>query len=435
MKNFILYTVFLLICFPAISQNPQQTQRQTEPLEGSEKVKFWRKMVDLHSCFKSAYSLSRTYRLGLGVEQNFETAFRYLKKAAESGHPQTLYGVGFFYYRGLGVEQSYSKAIEYFRAATSQQHGMSAFMLGLIYRNGFGVERDIAQGNLWLEKAKELGNRQAAIELLTDLPERPLYFVENRRIPTVLRERKPEAHEKITHFFESHTNIEGRYTGILITYDWSGRYPLKESFLDVTFQQNGSNVLVRWLQEGATEVVATATLTDYGLIFNEGAYYKYDHFRRQRARRWNFVKATLSQINQEEAMFLHGNLHLHTPETGKPGRPMSFVLQSKQPQNHFAERLILDTEPKPVLSTDLVLVYPNPFTDYLNMSFTLERGSNCVIEIYSMIGRLLHRKMLGQLSLGVHHYQINTSWYTSGSYVLRLICGDCVYSRIVIKER
>ena len=423
MKKLLLCAIFLLICFPVIPQN------------SGEKVKFWREMVDSHNCFKSAYSLARVYRLGLGVEQNFETAFRYLKIASESEHPQTLYGVGFFYYRGLGVEQSYSKAIEYFMAAASQQHGMSAFMLGLIYRNGFGVERDIAQGNLWLEKARTLGNTRAAAELSADSPEHALDFAENRRVATVSREKKSEAHEKVNHSVSPRTNISGSYTGLLVTYDWSGRYPLSESSIDVTFRQNGSDILVSWIQEGATEVIATATLTDYGLIFNDGSYYKYDHFRRQTPRRWNFVRATFNNVNQDGAVFLHGNLHLYSPETSKPGQPMSFVLQSRQPQIAFVDEPAFNIDNALFLDTDLVLVYPNPFTDHLNVSFSLERETNCDITIYSIIGRLLHRERLGQLSSGIHHYQINTGWRASGNYILRLTCGSCSYSRIVIKEQ
>ncbi|MCL2416460.1 MAG: T9SS type A sorting domain-containing protein [Bacteroidales bacterium] len=425
MKTLILYALFSLICLQVVSQNAPAV-RKYEPLEN-------RRIVN--TCFKSAYSLARMYRLGLGVEQNFETAFRYLKKAAESGHPQTLYGVGFFYYRGLGVEQSYSKAIEYFRAAASQQHGMSAFMLGLIYRNGYGVERDIAQGNFWLEKARMLGNTRAEAELLADSFERPLNFVRNTNTSVLLREKRTEVHEKVNHSVNSRTDISGNYTGILITYDWSGRYPLKENFLDVTFQQNGSDVLVRWIQEGATEVVATATLTDYGLIFNDGSYYKHDHFRRQRPRKWNFVKAAFTDVNQGGTVFLYGNLHLYSPETRKPGRPMSFVLQSQQPRIAFVDVPAFSIDNALSLNTDLVLVYPNPFTDHLNVSFSLEREVNCEITIYSIIGRLLHRERLGKLSSGIHHYQINTGHYALGNYILRLTCGECSYSHIVIRGR
>ena len=209
-------------------------------------AKFWWEKASAHGCHGSDYGLARMYRLGIGVEQNFETALRYLKQAATSENPQILYAVGYFYYKGLGIEQSYSKAIEYFKSAVSHQHGMAAYMLGLLYRNGYGVARDIARGNSWLQEASLLGNTRADVELAARAPERSLQAIQITNMSAaVAMERKSEAqHERVVHSVQSRTTLEGRYTGALITYDWSGKYILTESFLDVTFEQNGRDILV-----------------------------------------------------------------------------------------------------------------------------------------------------------------------------------------------
>jgi TPR repeat protein len=383
---------------------------------------------------RSSYNLAMIYRRGIGVEQNFETALYYLKEAAKFGNPQTLYGIGYFYYKGLGVEQSYSNAIKFFEIAASHQHAMAAYMLGLCYRNGYGVERDIARGNLWLEEAKLLGNIRANAELMKDSPERPLHFVQTNSIIASLKEKSLETHQRITHSAHSCTSIEGRYTGVLITYDWSGKYPVSESFLDVTFEQRGNNIWVRWMEEGATEVVATATLTDSTLIFTEAVYFKKDHFRRQNPRAWNFVKATLNYINEAGQVVLSGNLHLYSPDIKEPGQPRTFVLQPKQTENLIADKPIFNVGNELFFSTNTVFVYPNPFTDYLNVSFMLEEDSNCEIEIYSISGALLHRQRLGKLREGVHRHQVNIGSFVYGTYVLRLIYGDRSYTTIIIKE-
>ena len=412
-------------------------------------ARFWWEKASTHGCHGSNYGLARMYRLGIGVEQNFETALYYAQRAAESGTPQSLYTVGYYYYKGLGVEQSYSKAIEYFEAAASGGHGMAAYMLGLCYRNGYGVERDIAQGNSWLEEANLLGNTRANVELVAEVPERPLHAIQMTSLPAaVSMEKSSETqHERITHSIKSRTILEGRYTGTLITYDWSGKYPLTESSLDVTFEPNGKDILVRWIEEDATELMATATLTDAGLVFNNALYSKKDHFNRRQPRRWDVVKATLHYSSVDGQPVLSGNLQLHCPRLKEPGRPTYLVLQPK-PTNKVDQLLVADVNVHAGVDWSLskvevqtvptqqtpVLIYPNPFSDDLNVSFTLEEESLCQISIYSMSGVLVFHQNLGVLGQGVHNYQLSVSGFAVGSYVIRLTYGNQSHTHTIVKQ-
>ena len=198
--------------------------------------------------------------------------------------------------------------------------------------------------------------------------------------------------------------------------------------------------------------MATATLTDSALVFNNAVYYKKDHFNRQRPRQWNVVKATLSQSHVDGQPVLLGNLQLHCPRLKEPGRPTYLVLQPK-PTNRINELLVsearanstpsasatfeinsIEAQAMPMQQHAQVLVYPNPFSDDLNVSFTLEKESFCQISIYSMSGVLVYHQNLGVLGQGVHSYQLNMSAFAVGSYVLKLIRGDQVHTHIIVKQ-
>ena len=61
------------------------------------------------------YELAIRYYEGEGVEQSFDTAFKYYLMAAERGHATAMSNVGFMYDRGEGVERSAEKAFEWYK--------------------------------------------------------------------------------------------------------------------------------------------------------------------------------------------------------------------------------------------------------------------------------------------------------------------------------
>jgi len=65
------------------------------------------------------------------------------------------------YFNGLGVEQNYEKAIEWFRKAVLQDDVSSMVYLGRCYMNGWGVNIDTQKGKGYFKKAAEQGNEDA----------------------------------------------------------------------------------------------------------------------------------------------------------------------------------------------------------------------------------------------------------------------------------
>lgn len=66
--------------------------------------------------------IAECYYDGDGVPQNYQEAFKWCHKAAESGYANAQKGLGDLYEKGLGVVQNKKEAIKWYRKAAEQGH-------------------------------------------------------------------------------------------------------------------------------------------------------------------------------------------------------------------------------------------------------------------------------------------------------------------------
>ncbi|KAI9595680.1 hypothetical protein BDF19DRAFT_422551 [Syncephalis fuscata] len=128
----------------------------------------------------AAYTeLGKVYLLPRGVEQDFNKAYGYFKKAAELqdaeaqyllGVPNALYNAGYCYFVGDGVARDERRAVEYWTMAAERNVPPALINLGKLYAEGRGgLNKDMNRAkSLWTrlvtrddifgESAKELLN-------------------------------------------------------------------------------------------------------------------------------------------------------------------------------------------------------------------------------------------------------------------------------------
>ena len=102
-------------------------------------------------------SLGCMYQYGHGVEQSYETAVEWYRKAADQGNAAAQYNLGIMYQYGHGVEQSYETAVEWYRKAADQGNAYAQYSLGYMYMYGHGAEQSYAKAAEWYRKAKDQG--------------------------------------------------------------------------------------------------------------------------------------------------------------------------------------------------------------------------------------------------------------------------------------
>lgn len=95
----------------------------------------------------------------------YEGAVEYFSKAADKGHLQAMYYMGYCYYWGYGTAQSYEKAFEWFYEAANRGDHYSQYMLGLCFAKGHGVEQSSNDAVKWWRLSAKSGNCDAQCDL------------------------------------------------------------------------------------------------------------------------------------------------------------------------------------------------------------------------------------------------------------------------------
>jgi hypothetical protein len=84
-------------------------------------------------------------------------------------------------------------------------------------------------------------------------------------------------------------------------------------------------------------------------------------------------------------------------------------------------------------------MYPNPFTDQINLDFNNNSaGNNIAVDVYDMSGKLVYRRNYGRLPAGYNTVRLNTAegQLNTGVYMVTLnVNGKPVQTTKMIKDR
>ncbi|KAG0274419.1 hypothetical protein BGZ95_009808 [Linnemannia exigua] len=105
----------------------------------------------------SQVELGNMYKLGDGVEQDYEAARYWYLKAAKQGKASGQCGVGDLYRLGLGIDFNHSTALSWYQKAVGQGDASGQCNLGLMYQYGLAVEMDYVVAMDWYLKSADQG--------------------------------------------------------------------------------------------------------------------------------------------------------------------------------------------------------------------------------------------------------------------------------------
>jgi len=94
---------------------------------------------------------------------DFATALREWTPLAEQGNANAQTFLGFMYSEGIGVPQDYKTAMKWFKLAAEQGDNTlgALYNLGLHYNEGWGVIQDNVYAHMWLNIAASSGDKNA----------------------------------------------------------------------------------------------------------------------------------------------------------------------------------------------------------------------------------------------------------------------------------
>ncbi|MDA9260795.1 sel1 repeat family protein, partial [Puniceicoccaceae bacterium] len=99
---------------------------------------------------------------GRGVPQDDVEAAKWYRKAAEQGHVEAQYNLGYMYDFGYGgVPEDDTEAVKWYRKAAEQGYAQAQYNLGMAYYYGHGVPEDYVESYMWLNLAAAQGDENA----------------------------------------------------------------------------------------------------------------------------------------------------------------------------------------------------------------------------------------------------------------------------------
>jgi TPR repeat protein len=88
---------------------------------------------------------------------NVSEALRLLNLAAEAGHAEAHYHLGFCYKHGIGVDIDAEEALRWFRLAAGAGSANGLYYVGLCFKFGRGTAVDMAEGIRLCRQAADAG--------------------------------------------------------------------------------------------------------------------------------------------------------------------------------------------------------------------------------------------------------------------------------------
>jgi hypothetical protein len=369
------------------------------------------------------YKLALQFKDGNGVTMDYAKAYSYFTKAADLGDAQSVYAVGYLQYKGLGCVQDYQKAALAFAQGAKTGKDNSMYFYGLCWRNGYGVvTKNEDSAKYWLNKAAAIGYKQAVKELKMTVGENSndsanalLQQINNAAIPnkTTLNQ-----YTKIQQKLPSSEIITGNYTGWLIQYDWSGTHAVSSKKLQFNIIANDNDLTGKWIEDTKDTVGIKATLSSDSVIFKNTQYHRKDHYSPDTAVLYDFGNARLNLEETNDSVYLAGNVEMFSPERKEPSKPLFVALARKVP---LVQKLVVKT-------------YPNPFTSVLNVDFNLPQQAAGEVQLITLTGKLVYRNPAGVLLAGWYSLPVQTGNIANGVYILKLITGNNVTIKKVMKQ-
>ena len=371
------------------------------------------------------HNLGVIYKYGRGVKQDFDISFYYFDKLARQDCGMQhlgCYDAGFMLYKGLGCTQNYQKAFEYFKIGAERGFPPCMYMLALCYRNGYGTIQNMGKGGYWLSQSIKEGYTPAIEEYYAGGPERtPARAMVSARNGNGSLLSAPQEMPRMPHMSSIQENaLDGTYQGMLITYDWSGKSAIKETPLTVDIRTNSEGILAEWKEEGLDTITVKARWEEQGLVFTDAKIGRRGHYDANRSVLWEFTQAQLQLLQEDTAAYIVGNLQMFSPQTMEPNQPMYLNLKKT-------------VETPSTATKSNFYVYPNPFSEGINVSFYQQKEDKVSVQISTVNGKAVYQADLGKYPQGQQDITLTLD-LQPGAYILRLTTGKNTHQSVIIRK-
>ena len=372
--------------------------------------------------------LAIMYKYGRGCKLNLNKAKKWFKKGAELGSDKGSYGLGYLYLKGLGsVDQNYTKAVKWLKMS---EHPMAKYWLGVCYYYGYGVEQSI-------QKANELFGLKFDDDIVVNKFTKEIKGVD-QGVTEQLVNNEP-LNEIISQDI-SENNLYGKWSGVLLKYDWSGKQVIEKYLLNAELKYDSINESPTYTFNVENQEVKGSFIRIDNAIYFENTQMILPHisFDKKIPNKlvFDLISSDLSMKKNLESNYLVGNIDTYVRKWNEAGAPLRFVLKKKEVFTNSDEELseeVLESLSKQ--EGNFIKLYPNPFKDDLVISYTLKKPSFVQVKITNINGiknSIIEKGI--QQGVGKHRYFFNGVGLEKGAYVVTIIANNQKKTRLILKK-
>lgn len=392
------------------------------------------------------YNLGRMYKEGLGCTISFKNAINWFKTATDNGHQRAAYSLGYMYYKGLGVEQDYSQAIKWFENSNDP---MAKHFLGICYYQGYGTSVD--------------EERALGILLNNDIPNSAsiLSYIKGHQreiteeaVDEILEENSDanEAEDAIENLEETATtpmedlpksepvaieDIVGAWVGKLVQYDWSGEKIERILPIKLSFDSTGNSIKLNYVFLEQEENIIASFQDDFMYFqtpFSFTLDKLYTSYKNELTLDYEIFSIDFKKQTISDNTYLIGNVDTYITNWKEYGQPTRIILkpQGSSANDENDEILLALAEQEDAF----IKLYPVPFHDQLTVGYQLETKASVYIELISINGGnpiVILPTTPQEAGDYMCSIAVNPS-IQEGLYVVRLIAGGQLYTRLIMKE-
>ena len=380
----------------------------------------WLTMAAENGYTDSYHNLGVIYKNGLGgIRQDFHKSYEYFSLGCNMKAPQCFYDKGYMLYKGLGCRQNYEEAMECFAIGVNADHSPSLYMYGLCLRNGYGCEQDTAKATFYIRRAALLGHKEALHELNIANPENS--FFETVPQDSIFGNVPHSMPSGITSAGDNE-HLDGDYDGVLVLYDWSGKFIIGEKYVKISFRRNCRELSGVFYVNGDSVTYRAKLSEDGRLLFRNGTITLHERYTSSDSANVRYrIEDAIFDVSGEK---ITGKLGLYNLMQGEPERPMLLELWKRD------DAIIAK---KDSVSSWLASISPNPFDTQFNVNVRLEKEERVNIRIYNQYGALVYHMPAGIIERGEHVLNVCPN-INYGTYILNVSAGQQVFRTIIVKK-
>lgn len=229
-------------------------------------------------------------------------------------------------------------------------------------------------------------------------------------------------------FAQSTYKLDGNFDGLRKQYDSKQNYFMQEFQYQLELKQNGNSVT------GTSTIYSEngdyAEVKIRGMVVGDKFYFEeyeiIDEIKNPLSV-WCFKSGELKIVNKDNKLFLLGDTKSYTSNYGAPCTGGYTEIFKTLDKNESAA--------KEDIAKEMIQVeaFPNPTSDYVQVSFDLMDDAKVNLELYNMNGTRVIKVLSGSVEKGKQSQSIDMSALANGLYVLKLSIKDQVYSKQIIK--